>query len=116
MTDDELYRRYLTGDQPAGDQLMLRYGDALTAYLDGFLHNAQDAEDLMLDCFTVILVKKPSVTDGNFRAYLFKMARNMVNRRWKLRFRRQEFELDETLAVPEPSPVFPSAAFVCTSG
>ena len=104
MTDDELYRRYLTGDQPAGDQLMLRYGDALTAYLEGFLHNAQDAEDLMLDCFTVILVKKPSVTDGNFRAYLFKMARNMVNRRWKLRFRRQEFELDETLAVPEPSP------------
>ena len=60
MTDDELYREYLDGDSSAGDRLMLRYGDVLTAYLDGFLHNAHDAEDLMLDCFAVILVNKPS--------------------------------------------------------
>ena len=56
MSDDRLYREYLDGDQSAGDRLMLRYGDVLTAYLDGFLHNAHDAEDLMLDCFAVILV------------------------------------------------------------
>ena len=31
MSDDQLYRQYLAGDQSAGDQLMLRYGDALTA-------------------------------------------------------------------------------------
>ena len=49
MTDDQLYRQYLSGDAAAGDQLMLRYADELTAYLDGFLHNAHDAEDLMLD-------------------------------------------------------------------
>ena len=49
MTDDQLYQKYLAGDQSAGDQLMLRYGDALTAYLDAFLHHAQGAEDLMLD-------------------------------------------------------------------
>ncbi len=53
MTDDELYRQYLGGDASAGDQLMLRYGDALTAYLNAFLHHPHDAEDLMLDCFAV---------------------------------------------------------------
>lgn len=104
MTEDELYRRYLAGDASAGDQLMLRLGDALTAYLNAFLHNAQDAEDIMLDCFTVILVNKPTIADGAFRAYLFKMGRNKANRHWKLRFRRQEFSLDESLPSGDLSP------------
>ena len=34
MSDDQLYRQYLSGDAAAGNALMLRYADALTAYLD----------------------------------------------------------------------------------
>ena len=109
MTDDQLYRKYISGDMSAGDELMLRYSDTLTAYLDAFIHNALDAEDLMLDCFAVILVDKPKIAEGNFRAYLFKVARNKANRLWKMRFRRQEFSLDEDLseAIPhqDDSPV-----------
>ena len=104
MSDDQLYMQYLSGDQAAGDELMLRYSDLLIAYLDAFLHNVQDAEDLMLDCFTVILVKKPKIEDGHFRAYLYKMAHNKVNRLWRLRFRQPEFELDETLPAETGSP------------
>ncbi len=104
LTDDDLYRQYLSGDQEAGDALMLRYGDTLTAYLDAFLHNTQDAEDLMLDCFTVILVNKPSIAEGRFRAYLFKMARYKACHLWKYRLRRQEFSLDETLIAQGASP------------
>lgn len=104
MSDDELYRAYLSGDQSAGDTLMLRFGDALTAYLTAILHNAEDAEDLMLDCFTVILVDKPRIADGNFRAYLFRVARNMASRLWKRRMRRQEFSLDEIDAPANASP------------
>ena len=109
MTDDQLYNEYRSGSQQAGDTLMLRYADVVTAYLEGFLHSAEDAEDLMLDCFTVLLVRKPAIREGHFRAYLFKMARNMANRLWKLRFRRQEFSLDEeavleTLAAEGASP------------
>lgn len=33
MTDDQLYQSYLAGDASAGDELMLRNSDALTAYL-----------------------------------------------------------------------------------
>jgi RNA polymerase sigma-70 factor (ECF subfamily) len=105
MTDDQLYHEYLAGNQTAGDELMLRYGDALTEYLDAFIHNTHDAEDLMLDCFTVILVDKPRIADGHFRAYLFKTARNKANRLWKIRLNRQEFSIDETLedTVPDQS-------------
>ena len=104
MTDDELYSEYLAGDRAAGDQLMIRNADALTAYLDAFLHNAQDAEDLMLGCFTVILVDRPKIGKGNFRAYLYKMARYKANRLWRFRFRHEEFSLDEDLPAREGLP------------
>ena len=94
IRDDELYRQYLAGDVSAGDQLMLQCSDALTAYLDAFLHNAHDAEDLMLECFAVILVRKPNIREGNFRAYLFRMARNKANRLWRQRMKRNEFSLE----------------------
>ena len=103
MSDDQLYQAYLAGDQAAGDELMLRYGDALTAYLDAFVHHVQDAEDLMLDCFAVILVDKPRISEGHFRAYLFKVARNKANHLWKLRFKRQEFSLDDSLTESLPA-------------
>ena len=95
MSDDELYSAYLTGDASAGDLLMLRYGDMLTAYLNAFLHNLQDAEDLMLDCFTVILVDKPRIREGNFRAYLYRVGHNMAGRLRRQRLKRQEFSLEE---------------------
>lgn len=103
MSDDQLYRQYLSGENAAGDQLMLRYARTLTAYIAAFLHNDQDAEDLMLECFAVILVDKPKIADGHFRAYLFKVARNKANRLWKLRLRRQEFIPDEDLIRTIPA-------------
>ena len=97
MTDDNLYRQYLSGDQLSGDQLMLKYGDRLIAYLDAFLHNVHDAEDLMLDCFAVILVNKPEIREGGFPAYLFHMARYKANCLWRIRLKRTAFSLDEAL-------------------
>ena len=103
-SDDELYRSYLSGEQPAGDQLMLRYAHALTAYIAAFLHDNRDAEDLMLECFAVILVDKPRIADGHFRAYLFRVARNMACRLWKRKARLREFSLDETLVSRDATP------------
>ena len=44
--DDEFYRQFLSGKLSAYDELMILYGDSLTFYLYGYLHNWQDAEDL----------------------------------------------------------------------
>lgn len=104
MSDDELYGQYLAGDASAGDRLMLQSGDAVISYLNSFLHNMQDAEDLMLDCFAELLVKKPVMQEGKFRAYLFRMARYKANRLWRTRFRRNEFSLDENVAALDDTP------------
>lgn len=79
-SDDELYSAFLAGDGTAYDELMIRHGDDLLIYLNGYTHNFHDAEDLMIEAFARIMVKKPSIGAGNFRAYLFRTGRNLATR------------------------------------
>ena len=102
--DHRLYLRFLSGETAAFDELMLRYGDSLTRYLHAVLQNPQDAEDLMIEAFARILVKKPSIRDGCFKAYLFKTGRNLALRFGAKRGRLQAFaleELPEALSSPK---------------
>ncbi len=91
LNDDELYKNYLEGNKACGDELMLRYADSLTAYLNAFLKNMEDAEDLMLETFTVILVDKPKIGEGCLKAYLYKVARHKACRLWRKKVKQSEF-------------------------
>jgi RNA polymerase sigma-70 factor (ECF subfamily) len=93
-SDDELYRMYLSGDKSSYDELMLRYGDSLTYFLNGYLHNLQDAEDLMIESFARIMVKKPAIRPGCFKAYLYKTARNLATRFHGVKSRIEVFSLE----------------------
>ena len=79
-SDDELYNRFVDGEVSAYDELMIRHGDGLVLYLNGYLHNWQDSEDLMIEAFARIMVKKPSIREGKVKAYLYKTARNLASR------------------------------------
>ena len=46
--DESLYRQYLNGDDEGLNALMKKYGDPLTLYIDGYLHDVHEAEELML--------------------------------------------------------------------
>ena len=53
MTCDEVfYRQYLSGNDAGLEALMEKYGDPLTLYIDGYLHDVHESEELMLDVFT----------------------------------------------------------------
>ena len=95
MSDNELYSRFLSGDENSYDDLMVRHGDSLTVYLYGYLHNWQDAEDLMIEAFARILVKKPKIKAGSFKAYLFKTARNLATDFHAAGKRSEAFGLEE---------------------
>ena len=68
MTDEELYRRYLDGDEAGLTVLMNRYGDALTLYINGYLRDIHEAEDLMIEVFSYLLTKRPRIRDGGLKA------------------------------------------------
>ena len=98
-TDDVLYRRYLDGDEDCLSSLIERYGDKLTLYLDGYLHDIHEAEEPMLDVFAYLFTKKPRIRDGGFKAYLYQAARHMALRR--KRMRKPLFSLDELTNEPD---------------
>lgn len=93
-TDYDLYNSYLAGDSAAYDQLMLRYGDSLTYFLYGYLHSWEDAEDLMIEAFARIMVKKPLIRKDGFQAYLYKTARNLASRFNKISRHMETFSLE----------------------
>ena len=97
--DETLYHQYLCGDDTGLDALMKRYGDPLTLYIDGYLHDIHEAEELMIDVFADLFTKKPKIRDGGFKAYLYKAARHMALRRKSKR--RRLFSLDELAEEPE---------------
>ena len=72
--DEVFYRQYLNGDDAGLEALMKKYGDPLTLYIDGYLHDVHEAEELMLDVFAYLFTKKPRIRDGGFKAYLYKAA------------------------------------------
>lgn len=94
-SDDELYRVFLSGDVSSYDQLLVRYGDRLTFYINGYTHDLQDAEDLMIEAFARIMVKKPRIAEGSFKAYLYKTARNLAARFHEKRKNYQVFGFED---------------------
>lgn len=80
MTDEELYRRYLDGDEKSVDELMKRHEAALILYITGYLHDLHEAEDLMIEAFAYLFTKRPAIRDGGLKAYLYKTARSMALR------------------------------------
>ena len=97
--DEDLYRQYLSGNEAGLDSLMQRYGNSLTLYINGYLHDLHEAEDLMIDVFSYLFTKKPSIRDGGLKAYMYKAARHMALRH-KSR-RRHSFSMDDLVEEPE---------------
>ena len=103
-TDDRIYRRFLSGEREIYGELMRKYGDGLVLYLHGLLHSWEDAEDLMVEAFARIMVKKPHIREGGFKAYHYKTARNLAARFHGKRQKTERFcteELAEGLPAGE---------------
>ena len=99
--DESLYRQYLSGDDEGLNALMKKYGDPLTLYIDGYLHDVHEAEELMLDVFAYLFTKKPRIRDGGFRAYLYQSARHMALRLLHKKRAGNCFSLDALTEEPE---------------
>lgn len=103
MTDEELYLSYMDGNEDAAGELVEKYGDRLTLFICGYIHDEHDAEDLMIEAFARMFVKLRPIQErdnGSFRAYLFKTGRNLALRHNKSR-RLSLIGMDEITFEPQ---------------
>lgn len=93
-SDEALYNAYLGGDGNGLRILMERYGNALTLYINGYIHDIHEAEDLMNEAFSRMIFARPRLVENGFKAYLYKTARNLALRHGKKRLRHNHFSLE----------------------
>lgn len=84
ITDETIYQQYLRGETNAADLLVEKYADMLIFYINGYIKDIHEAEDLMIEAFSQIFAKERPITgEGSFKAYLYKTARNLALRHSK---------------------------------
>ena len=93
MGDSELLEAWRGGDRSAADELLRRYFFGVFRFFAS--HPNVDPEELTQRAFEVCIVARDRV-EGEFGAYLYGVARNLLRREWERRNAR-------------PDPISPSA-------
>ena len=80
MSDEELYRRYLSAkDNNALKALLERHREELVIFLYRILKNMEDAEDIMLDAYAVAASGTTKFSGkSSFKTWLFAIGRNLA--------------------------------------
>ena len=95
------YRRFLDGDKSAFDELIETYREPLIAFINGFLHNPDESEDVAEDAFMELIIHPKRYSfRSSFKTYLFTVARNKaIDRiRKEMRYSRspiEELDMDD---------------------
>jgi len=98
--DEVIYLRFLdTQNEEDMGVLLRRHRESLMLFLYGFVHNMEDAEELMLDSFGIAAsCAAPYSGRSSFKTWLFGIARN----RAKMFLRKKRFSLTPLHEVHHP--------------
>ncbi|MBR6020079.1 MAG: RNA polymerase sigma factor [Lachnospiraceae bacterium] len=80
MTDEELYNRYLKYQDEADIRVLFeRHRDGLILFINGFVHNLADAEELMIDSFAEVSAGKSIfMWRSTFKTWLFSIGKKLA--------------------------------------
>ena len=76
-TGAESYDRFLNGNKTGMQELVELYRDGLILYINSFVGNIDEAEDVAEDVFVELVVKKPRFNHkSSFKTWLYGIARH----------------------------------------
>jgi RNA polymerase sigma-70 factor (ECF subfamily) len=89
MDDKELYQKYINGDNKAFELLINKYKTNLLFFINGFVNNLDNAEDIFQDVILYIVEHKETYDfNYSFKSYLYMIAKsraiNYINREQKI--------------------------------
>ena len=78
-SDEAIYRRFLTEQKEEDFRILLeRHKESLMLFLYGFVHNMEDAEELMLDAYAEIAAGARYSERSSFKTWLFAIGKNLA--------------------------------------
>ncbi|MBR5058626.1 MAG: RNA polymerase sigma factor [Clostridiales bacterium] len=80
MTDEELYDRYLKRQDEADIRVLFeRHKEGLLLFINGFVHNLDDAEELMIDSFAQVAAGRTLFSRRSaFKTWLFSIGKKQA--------------------------------------
>ena len=75
------YHRFLTGDTDGLTEIVHMYYDGLVLYLNTWLNNIHDAEDMAEETILVLTTKRPKYKgQASFKTWLYAIGRNVTGK------------------------------------
>lgn len=105
--DELLYSRFLSdGNEDDFRILLERHKESLILFLNGYVHNLEDAEDLMLDAYAEVAAGKTAFSGrSSFKTWLFSIGKKLALahlRKAKHLPEAQELSHETDAAAPAP--------------
>ena len=103
MDDQDLYIKFLDGNQKAFEDIMDRYSEKLIYFIFGFVKDSETAKDLSQDVFVHILMNKEKYNfKYSLKTYLYIIARSKAidylrKQKRKVEFKEQYLYQDELI-------------------
>lgn len=90
------YRRFLDGDQSGFDELIKDYRVPLIYFINGFLNNIDESEDVAEEAFMELIVHPHRYSfRSSFKTYLFTIARNKAVDRVRREKKLSSLQIDD---------------------
>ncbi|GBU07693.1 DNA-directed RNA polymerase sigma-70 factor [Bacteroidales bacterium] len=100
--ENECLKKLILGDHKSFDRLFMHYHPRLKNFLFGFIKNEEEACDMAQEIFFKIWQNRESLAQVNsFRAYLFRMARNMVYDYYQYNLVKESYQTKHKQASPD---------------
>lgn len=100
-SDDELIKKYLDGDETAFIELYTRYKIVLYNFILSLVKDKTISEDIFQETFIRVIDKISKYKPGNFKAFLFTVARNIIIDEIRKKSKNIELTLSSTSADEE---------------
>ena len=99
---NECYRRYISGDNNAFDEIMEAYHDTLILFINKYVGNYSVAEELAADCFVEIFIhKKRFLGNSDFKTYLYSIGRHKAIDYIRKDSKKKTIAIDEAFEVAD---------------
>ena len=99
-TGEELFRRYLAGDNDAFEALIAMYDDELCHFINRIVNDYHEAKHLTIDAFAQLAVGgKKFAEKSSLKTYLFTIGKNLAARYIKKRGKEKHIPFEEIVEL-----------------
>jgi len=101
ISGEELYRRFLSGDNGAFQEFVEMYEDELSRYIYSIVRDYHETEHLTIETFSQLVLNRRKF-DGksSIKTYLFAIGKNLSLQLLKKRGREQHLSFEESAKIP----------------